>query len=37
LSHRYHYLPVSWKIWNWFERTVGGVTLHLVGYTLEYY
>ena len=19
LSHRYYYLPLSWKSWNWFE------------------
>jgi len=25
LSHRYCYLPLSWKSWNWFERAVGGV------------
>jgi hypothetical protein len=25
LSHRYCYLPLSWKSWNWFEFTVGGV------------
>jgi len=25
LSHRYCYLPLSWKSWNWFECTVGGV------------
>ena len=25
LSHRYCYLPISWKIWNWFECAVGGV------------
>jgi hypothetical protein len=69
LSHRYCYLPLSWKSWNWFECVVGGerhpqhtvvcasndgwwyhpkhveqfpdklncVTLHLVGYILEYY
>ena len=43
LSHRYCYLPLSWKSWNRFECAVGGirhyVTLHLVGYTsiLEYY
>jgi hypothetical protein len=27
LSHRYHYLPLSWKRWNWFERAAGGVRL----------
>jgi hypothetical protein len=47
LSHRYCYLPLSWKSWNWIECAVGGVrhpqhtqtcvTLHLVGGTLEYY
>jgi hypothetical protein len=25
LSHRYCYLPLSWKIWNRFECAVGGV------------
>ena len=25
LSHRYCYLPLSWKRWNWFECAVGGV------------
>jgi len=25
LSHRYCYLPLSWKSWNWFECAVGGV------------
>jgi hypothetical protein len=24
-SHRYGYLPLSWKSWNWFECAVGGV------------
>jgi len=24
LSHRYCYLPLSWKSWNWFECAVGG-------------
>jgi len=24
LSHRYCYLPLSWKRWNWFECAVGG-------------
>ena len=23
LSHRYCYLPLSWKSWNWFECAVG--------------
>jgi len=27
LSHRYRYLPLSWKRWNWFECAVGGVRL----------
>jgi hypothetical protein len=27
LSHRYCYLPLSWKSWNWFECAVGGVRL----------
>ena len=25
LSHRYCYLPLSWKSWNWFQCAVGGV------------
>ena len=25
LSHRYCYLSLSWKSWNWFECAVGGV------------
>jgi len=25
LSHRYCYLPLSWKSWNWFECAVGSV------------
>jgi hypothetical protein len=25
LSHRYCYLPLWWKSWNWFECAVGGV------------
>ena len=25
LSHRYCYLPLSWKSWDWFECAVGGV------------
>jgi hypothetical protein len=25
LSHRYCYLPLSWKSWNWSECAVGGV------------
>jgi len=25
LSHRYCYLQLSWKSWNWFECAVGGV------------
>jgi hypothetical protein len=25
LSHRYCYLPLSRKSWNWFECAVGGV------------
>ena len=25
LSHRYCYLPLLWKSWNWFECAVGGV------------
>jgi hypothetical protein len=24
LSHRYCYLPLSWKSWNWFECALGG-------------
>ena len=27
LSHRYFYLPLSWKSWNWFECAVGGVSV----------
>ena len=27
LSHRYCYLPLSWKSWNWFECAVGGVQI----------
>jgi hypothetical protein len=26
LSHRYCYLPLSWKSWNQFECAVGGVS-----------
>jgi len=26
LSHRYCYLPLSWKSWNWFECAVSGVS-----------
>jgi hypothetical protein len=25
VTHRYCYLPISWKSWNWFECAVGGV------------
>jgi hypothetical protein len=25
LSHRYCYLPLSWKSWNWFECAVDGI------------
>ena len=25
LSHRYCYLPLSWRSWKWFECAVGGV------------
>jgi hypothetical protein len=25
LSHRYYYLLLSWKSWNWFEHAVGGI------------
>ena len=28
LSHRYCYLPIFWKSWNWFECTVGGVRFY---------
>jgi hypothetical protein len=31
LSHRYCYLPLSWKSWNWFECAVGGVSLRSRG------
>ena len=27
LSHRYCYLPLSWKGWNWFECAAGGVLI----------
>jgi len=27
LPHRYCYLPLSWKSWNWFEWAVGGVLI----------
>jgi hypothetical protein len=27
LSHRYCYLSLSWKSWNWFECAVGGVRM----------
>jgi len=30
LSHRYCYLSLSWKIWNWFQCAVGGVKCTLV-------
>jgi hypothetical protein len=26
LSHRYCYLPLTWKSWNWFECAVDGVS-----------
>jgi hypothetical protein len=26
LSHRYYYLPLSWKCWNWFELCVAYAT-----------
>jgi hypothetical protein len=29
LSHRYCYLPLSWKCWNRFECVVGGVRIKL--------
>jgi hypothetical protein len=37
LSHRYCYLPLSWKSWNRFECAVGGVlnTLHPLHYIDE--
>ena len=28
LSHRYYYLPLSWKIWNWFECAVGVISMY---------
>jgi hypothetical protein len=28
LSHRYCYLPLSWKSWNWYECAVGGDATH---------
>jgi hypothetical protein len=27
LSHRYYYLPLSWKSWEWSECAVGSVRL----------
>ena len=30
LSHRYCYLPLSWKSWNWFEYAVGGDATHSI-------
>ena len=30
LPHRYCYLPLSWKSWNWFERAVGGVRVEIL-------
>ena len=40
LSHRYCYLPLSWKSWNWFECAVGGVLINtfrqLLHYTFTY-
>jgi len=35
LSHRYCYLPLSWKSWNWFECAVGGVG-HIMEYISHY-
>jgi len=31
MSHRYCYLPLSWKSWNWFECAAGGVRLREYG------
>jgi hypothetical protein len=31
LSHRYSYLPLSWKSWNRFECAVGGVSMEQHG------
>jgi len=28
LSHRYCYLPLSWRSWNWFDCAVGGHPQH---------
>jgi len=37
-SHRYCYLPLSWKSWNWFECAVGGVrALHVSGGTTTHH
>ena len=40
LSHRYSYLPLSWKSWNWFEwplwATTGPVTVLLYVYIYIY-
>jgi hypothetical protein len=30
LSHRYCYVPLSWKSWNWFECAVGGNVTHFI-------
>ena len=35
LSHRYCYLPLSWKSWNWSEYLVGGVCNGIVGKGIE--
>jgi len=35
LSHRYCYLPLSWKIWNWFECAVVGVRSTCFGWYLH--
>jgi hypothetical protein len=37
LSHRYCYLPLSWKRWNWFECAVGDTVLHVSGCTITHH
>jgi len=36
-SHRYCYLPLSWKRWNWFECAVGGVAYTVSGGTITHH
>jgi hypothetical protein len=33
LSHRYCFLPLSWKSWNWFEWAVGGANTRCCRYS----